>query len=155
MPFPSIWEYIRERSRDAVLAGFQDAMDIVENGDTNGSQHGAAGKLTSRFGQAEPKQLTEAPAGDGPQEAPGAAETRRETANGEMPDEFDAELERRLQDAAPTVTRAAANEPPSASTKRATAAKDAPKETPSNGTLHKPNGQPLRKRGRPRKDETR
>ena len=26
----SLWEYIRERTKDAVLAGFQDAMDIVE-----------------------------------------------------------------------------------------------------------------------------
>ena len=33
----SIWEYIRERTKDAVLAGMQDAMDIVEQGDTNGS----------------------------------------------------------------------------------------------------------------------
>ena len=45
----SVWEYLRERTRDAVLAGFQDALDIVEGDDTNGSQHDQAKKLLSRF----------------------------------------------------------------------------------------------------------
>ena len=49
MPF-SIWEYIRERARDAVLAGIQDALDVAEQGDADGSQHQAARQLGSRLG---------------------------------------------------------------------------------------------------------
>ncbi len=45
----SIWQYLRERTRDSVLAGFQDALDIVEQDDTEGSQHDAARRLTSRL----------------------------------------------------------------------------------------------------------
>lgn len=45
----SIWEYLRERTRDAVLAGFQDALDIAEKDDTEGSQHSAARRLGSRL----------------------------------------------------------------------------------------------------------
>jgi hypothetical protein len=49
MPF-SIWEYLRERTRDAVLAGFQDALDVAEQGDTEGSQHEAARRLVEKLG---------------------------------------------------------------------------------------------------------
>lgn len=45
----SIWQYLRERTRDSVLAGFQDALDIVEQDDTEGSQHDAARRLASRL----------------------------------------------------------------------------------------------------------
>lgn len=45
----SIWEYLRERTRDAVLAGFQDALDIAEKDDTEGSQHAAARRLGARL----------------------------------------------------------------------------------------------------------
>jgi hypothetical protein len=45
----SIWEYLRERTRDAVLAGFQDALDIAEKDDTEGSQHAAASRLGTRL----------------------------------------------------------------------------------------------------------
>lgn len=45
----SIWEYLRERTRDAVLAGFQDALDIAEQDDTEGSQHAAARRLGARL----------------------------------------------------------------------------------------------------------
>jgi hypothetical protein len=45
----SIWEYIRDRARDAVLAGIHDALDVAEQGDTNGSQHSAAEQFASRF----------------------------------------------------------------------------------------------------------
>ena len=34
---------------DAVLAGVHDALDVAEQGDTNGSQHSAAEQLASRF----------------------------------------------------------------------------------------------------------
>ena len=45
----SIWEYLRARTRDAVLAGFNDALDIVEQGDSYGSQHVAATRLVARM----------------------------------------------------------------------------------------------------------
>ena len=45
----SLWEYFRERARDAVLAGFQDALDIAEKDDTEGSQHAAARRLGKRL----------------------------------------------------------------------------------------------------------
>jgi hypothetical protein len=45
----SIWEYLRQRTRDAVLAGFQDALDVAEQGDTEGSQHDAARRLVARL----------------------------------------------------------------------------------------------------------
>ncbi len=46
----SIWEYLRERARNATLAGIQDALDIAEDGDFEGSQKAAAGRLTARLG---------------------------------------------------------------------------------------------------------
>ena len=52
MPF-SIWEYLRQRTRDAVLAGFQDALDVAEQDDTEGSQHDAARRLVAKL-SAEP-----------------------------------------------------------------------------------------------------
>ena len=45
----SIWEYLRARTRDAVLAGFNDALDVVEQGDSNGNQHVAATQLVARM----------------------------------------------------------------------------------------------------------
>ena len=103
MPF-SIWEYLRQRTRNAVLAGIQDAMDVVEQDDTNGSQHAAANQLTSRLGTPEVKQLpgastngqTETADAHRPAQAPPKApETPAE------PSSFDDELERRIDAAAP------------------------------------------------------
>lgn len=124
----SIWEYIRERTRDAVLAGIQDAMDIAEQGDTDGSQHGKASELTSRLNA--PKQLA-APSMNGEptngeatlvaphtESEPAKAPQRPADASA-----FDDELERRLDAAA------------------------------SQGGREAPRTQP-RKRGRPRKDQT-
>ena len=48
MPF-SLWDYLRERTRDAVLAGFQDALDIVEQDDTEASQHATARRLSAKL----------------------------------------------------------------------------------------------------------
>ncbi len=45
----SIWEYLRERARNATLAGIQDALDIAEDGDFEGSQRAAADRLTARL----------------------------------------------------------------------------------------------------------
>jgi hypothetical protein len=55
----SIWEYLRARTRDAVLAGFNDALDLVEQGDSNGSQHIAATQLVTRMKQQAERTLPE------------------------------------------------------------------------------------------------
>lgn len=98
----SIWEYLRARTRDAVLAGINDAMDIAEEGDTNGSQHLAANQLRARLAATEARGLPE-PSQNGnghhaatelqsrPLEAP-----KRPT----EPVTFDDELERRIDAAA-------------------------------------------------------
>jgi hypothetical protein len=98
----SIWEYLRARTRDAVLAGMHDALDIAEQGDTNGSQHLAAKQLASRLNATEARGLPE-PSQNGsesrgeavPQSSPLEA-PRRPT----EPAKFDDELERRIDAAA-------------------------------------------------------
>jgi hypothetical protein len=45
----SIWEYLRQRARDAVLAGMEDALNIAEQGDTGGGQFQAARELGTRL----------------------------------------------------------------------------------------------------------
>ncbi len=55
----SVWEYLRARTRDAVLAGIQDALDVAEQGDTNGSQHDAANKLVAKLSATEAAGLPE------------------------------------------------------------------------------------------------
>ena len=52
MPQLSIWEYLRQRTRDAVLAGFQDALDVTEQNDQADSEYEAATKLRRRLGAA-------------------------------------------------------------------------------------------------------
>ena len=55
----SVWEYLRARTRDAVLAGIQDALDVAEQGDTNGSQSDAANKLVAKLSATEAAGLPE------------------------------------------------------------------------------------------------
>lgn len=55
----SLWEYLRERTRDAVLAGMQDALDIAEDGDFESGQKAAAGRLTARLGGQAVQKLPE------------------------------------------------------------------------------------------------
>lgn len=55
----SIWEYLRERARNATLAGIQDALDIAEDADFETSQKAAADRLTARLSGDDPKQLPE------------------------------------------------------------------------------------------------
>lgn len=55
----SVWEYLRARTRDAVLAGIQDALDVAEQGDTNGSQSDAANKLVAKLSASEAVGLPE------------------------------------------------------------------------------------------------
>jgi hypothetical protein len=71
----SIWEYLRQRARDAVLAGFQDALDVAEQGDTEGSQHDAARRLVARL--AAPR------AGDEVRQLPPVAPLPHASRNGE------------------------------------------------------------------------
>lgn len=81
----SIWEYLRERTRDAVLAGFQDALDIAEQGDTEGSQHAAANRLRQRLAVGslphEPDQA-EAPSAVGTKSLPHPSMNGQHAANG-------------------------------------------------------------------------
>lgn len=106
MPF-SVWEYLRERTRDAVLAGINDALDVAEQGDANGGQHEAATKLRSRVAKLLGGEI---PAGDA-KPLPGAsangsvsAEVGQAPRNPvERPAEtaaFDDDLEKRLESAA-------------------------------------------------------
>jgi hypothetical protein len=99
----SVWEYLRARTRDAVLAGIQDALDVAEQGDTNGSQSDAANKLVTKLSASEAVRLPEPSLNgngkhhetavrNGTLEAP-----RRPT----EPAAGDDELERRIDAAAP------------------------------------------------------
>ncbi len=149
----SIWEYLRERTRDAVLAGFQDAMEIAEQDDTNGSQHAAARQFASRLGTPETQPLpsasmngrnapgeatttqpqgalTEAPSRLAPVARAAAVARPEAVARPAEPAAFDDELQKRLDAAGPQ------NERQTSPTSR-------------------PPSQPTKRRGRPRKDESR
>jgi hypothetical protein len=60
----SIWDYLRQRTRDAVLAGIEDALDIAEQGQTSGEDQRAAARLTARLSQFGGKQLGYTPEAD-------------------------------------------------------------------------------------------
>ena len=111
----SIWEYLRARTRDAVLAGFNDALDLVEQGDSNGNQHVAATQLVTRMKLQAERTLPEP--SDGPRPSvhtqPSTnghaahavsellATPQKPSGNARRPVEFDDELEQRLDAAAP------------------------------------------------------
>lgn len=99
----SVWEYLRARTRDAVLAGIQDALEVAEQGDTDGSQSEAAKKLVAKLSATEAATLPKpslngngrhyaAELRNGPLDAP-----RRPT----EPAADDDELERRIDAASP------------------------------------------------------
>ena len=125
----SIWEYLRERTRDAVLAGFQDALDIAEQGDTNGSQHAAATQLRTRLGAPETTQLPipsvngEARTEDSPREPTQAVE-KAPNGSAEHPS-FDDELESRLECRSPAERPPAAFPGPSEGRRSAAEAREA------------------------------
>ena len=52
MPLTSIWDYLRDRTKSAVLAGFQDALDVVEQDDQGSSEYQAAQRLRERLSNA-------------------------------------------------------------------------------------------------------
>ena len=156
----SIWEYLRARTRDAVLAGFNDALDLVEQGDSNGSQHVAATQLVARMRlQAErtlPEPNHEPNVGSEPSDGPRPSVHTQPSTNGHAahavsellasppkpaatsrkPVEFDDELEQRL-DAAATQN---GKEKPSAA--------DARPASPAPGRLTE-----RKRRGRPPKNK--
>lgn len=99
----SVWEYLRARTRDAVLAGIQDALDVAEQGDTNGSQSEVAERLVAKLSATETAGLPEPSLnGNGKHHETG-------TRNGTLealrrppePAAGDDELERRIDAAAP------------------------------------------------------
>lgn len=110
----SIWEYLRARTRDAVLAGFNDALDLVEQGDTNGSQHLAATQLVARMNQQAERTLPEPNVSREPStnghaahavgellaSPPKPAADARPAATARRPVGFDDELQQRLDAAA-------------------------------------------------------
>jgi hypothetical protein len=49
MPLVSIWDYLRQRTRDAVLAGFEDALEVAEPNGQASSEYEAARKLRHRL----------------------------------------------------------------------------------------------------------
>src|SRR5512135_2806668 len=142
MPF-SIWEYLRERTRDAVLAGFQDALDVAEQGDTNGRQHAAATRFRDRLG------------------APGATQLPTPSVNGEaraeeLPREHTRVVEQALVADAVEKAPAGSAEHPSFDDELESRLDDA--ASPQNGRQRpynapQPGDPPRRRRGRPRKDE--
>ena len=98
----SIWEYVRARARDAVLAGVHDALDIVEQGDTNGKQSESANKLVAKLAATEAAGLPE-PSRNGNGQHP-EAEARNGTPESHSkptePAGADDDLEERLHAAA-------------------------------------------------------
>ena len=98
----SIWEYLRQRTRDAVLAGFQDALDIAEQADTEGSQHDAAKRLISKLAGAPGGDLKQLPNAsmNGQAEAPPPATHAEAPTRPADASAFDADLESRLNAAA-------------------------------------------------------
>jgi hypothetical protein len=156
----SIWDYIRQRTRDAVLSGIQDAMDFVEQGDTNGEQHAQASQLASKLNP--PKGLPGEPA---------AVETTAEEADQKAQGAMVNGLVARKADPPPQAPQRAAQaakpkpapappppERPKAESfdgeleQRLQDAAIPPPSPPTGRVLKDANGKPLRPRGRPRKD---
>ena len=113
----SIWEYLRQRTRDAVLAGFQDALDIAEQADTEGSQHDAAKRLVSKLAGSPGGDLKQLPSASMNGEATAPPSAVSHAAGAEAPTRpadasaFDADLESRLNAAASLNGQATPPEP--------------------------------------------
>ena len=159
----SIWEYLRERARNATLEGIQDALDIAEDGDFEGGQKLAAGRLTARFGgqvvHELPEQVSVTTGERGPEDGkihpppPVQGRTfgeRLEPADAPAPDPF----EERLSGPPPRPESPRGLEPQ----ERRGPSRNGP--LPGQASLQpeppppaKPEAPERRKRGRPRKDE--
>lgn len=164
----SIWDYIRQRTRNAVLSGIQDAMDFVEQGDTNGEQHAKAGELASKLNP--PKGLPGVtPANDlaGTSTLEAAQEASGAAVNGSV--------DRIADPPPPTAQRAAQTAKPTPAPPTPPASRPTqdsfddelerrledvaipptpsmPPRSEDGRVLKNADGKPLRKRGRPRKD---
>ena len=164
----SIWDYIRQRTRNAVLSGIQDAMDFVEQGDTNGEQHAKAGELASKLnppkglpGVTPESDQTDASPPEAAQEAPGAAvngSTGR-TAEPESPAAQPAAQAPKQTSPSTTPPAPRPKQDPfddELERRLQDAAVPPPRPSPARPedgrVLKDADGKPLRKRGRPRKD---
>lgn len=164
----SIWDYIRQRTRNAVLSGIQDAMDFVEQGDTNGEQHAKAEELASKLnppkglpGGAPANDLSDASPSEAVPEASGAAVSGSVDKIADPPTPV---AQRAAQTSKPAFIPP---KPPASRPKQDSfddelerrledAAIPTPPATPPRSdegrVLKDADGKPLRKRGRPRKD---
>lgn len=164
----SIWDYIRQRTRNAVLSGIQDAMDFVEQGDTNGEQHAKAEELASKLnppkglpGVTATNDLTDASPQEVTQEPAGA------TVNGSADSKADPAPPAAQQAAGTPKQTASPTKPPTPRPKQdsfddelerrlhdaAVPPTHSSPPRPEDGRVLKDaDGKPLRKRGRPRKD---
>ena len=92
----SLWGYIRSSTRDAILAGFQDAMEVVERGEAPGAHYAASQALLARLTPLSPPVAIDAtPVPPKPAQATEAKPVSQ----------FDAELEARLASAEATPAR--------------------------------------------------
>lgn len=115
----SIWEYLRARTRDAVLAGFNDALDVVEQGDSNGSQHVAATQLMARLNAQDVRSLPEPSVGSEPSVGPRPSVNTEPSANGHAAHAVSELLGTPTKPTGPApVARAAAVARPAATAKR-------------------------------------
>jgi hypothetical protein len=133
----SIWNYLRQKTRAAVLAGFQDALEVVEQNDDGRATHEAAQKLQHRLTTATVLEASPTPSLEGPigQGSSGGTTAGGSHAAGMTPDRTTAALPKPspvdlIIDAALDASSPSAN---------------------ANGEAFHP---ARRKRGRPRKDQT-
>ena len=169
MPF-SVWDYLRERVRDAFLAGIQDALDIAETGDDAPAQQASADRLVGRLAGANPRQLIasvpQPASGTQPEAAPQVAAGPQATAgpHGGSGPQTKAGVSPR-PGSQPASATAVVRDRPGAKEPSPDPLEEEFEERfrrveenrPQNGRLNDPNGSqvpdiPRRKRGRPRKD---
>jgi hypothetical protein len=135
MPLLSIWDYLRQKTRDSVLAGFQEALDVVEQNDDGEANHRAADNLQHRLATAAVLEARPRSSLSGPMEQGSSRTAVGTTAVGTTADR-----------------RSAAEPEPSSVDLTIDAALDGSSPSPNvNGQASHPS---RRKRGRPRKDQT-
>ena len=61
----SVWDYIRQRARDALMAGFQDALDQIERQDQPQLIHAAARQMKKRLHESAALSGNGGPSGNG------------------------------------------------------------------------------------------
>jgi hypothetical protein len=157
MTLTSIWDYLRQKTRDSVLAGFQDALDVAEQNGQGQDAHQAARKLQALLtttpaiesgnSQAEPTEQGSATGRTGPTGGAARAQLRPAAS---VDDLIDAELDGNSPSAS---ANGRLHVKPATPARGATPAKNAATAkgaASANGTQPHP---ARRKRGRPRKDQ--